>query len=250
MFGLIVWVLLAAMFVWSIELLLKWRKLKRTRTPAPLQTAFRDSFTSAVVNLLVFGGLAFLTFGCFLVRTIYVDHEQCIAARIADLQREASLSEELEDRRHNLRTTDPAFFNVSGTFSAFLALRRAIGENGHCEIKLTAPRVFVGHMPATIAMLASIASRCTTYGPMDANMNPDVENEATTGMVPNVVVLHMARNVPGGLHLYDQLSSLMPARISYDVPKGSPPNFVWFQFGTGLRWSSQQRTFNRKGGLP
>jgi len=51
-------------------------------------------------------------------------------------------------------------------------------------------------MASMIARFSNSVSGCYTFGPMDANSDPDVEQRAKGGMVPDKIVFHAARGNP------------------------------------------------------
>ncbi len=76
--------------------------------------------------------------------------------------------------------------------------------------------------------------------PLPTSDSPDEERDAVTGMVSGVIVFHSRRDDKAAFALFDNLSSLLPLKRSYEIPKGSPENFVWLQFGPNVQWNSQR----------
>ncbi len=75
---------------------------------------------------------------------------------------------------------------------------------------------------------------------MPTSDSPDEEREAVTDMVSGVIVFHSRRDDKAAFALFDNLSSLLPLKRSYEIPKGSPENFVWLQFGPNVQWNNQR----------
>lgn len=145
----------------------------------------------------------------------------------------------LEARKHNLRSGDVAFDNMLGVINASLLLRHSIGDDASCQIKITAPDE--NHPVASVvAQLASTASRCAVIGPDFLKLiPPEMEQQATKGMLADVVLLHMPKGFKNEVAIEDAMRSILRVKRAYGVPAGSPPNTIWLQFGTGKQWNSQ-----------
>lgn len=167
--------------------------------------------------------------------------EQTLLAERQALQhRNSQLEAELFERTHNLSATTPAFSNVREVIDAFRTWRATIGQSAPCRVVVSAPPS-AADIAMTTAQVAVIGSNCPTFGPFDANLDPDAEKQALNGMVQRTVVIHMAKGVKGDVPLYNALQNVFLVKRSYDVPAGSPENFVWLQFGAGTKWNSQLR---------
>lgn len=140
---------------------------------------------------------------------------------------------------HNLGASTPAFANAFQIVRAFTAWRRAIGLSAVGSIKITATPDTTD-LAVTVAQLACLGSGCQTFGPDSWDVNPEAEREAVTGMVPEVVVVHIAKDGTGGHALFLALECVIRVKRSYEV-QGNIENFVWLQFGPGTRWNSQVR---------
>jgi hypothetical protein len=126
--------------------------------------------------------------------------------------------------------------NVIGAIRAFATFRYA--NPSACHIKLTAPPP--GETFAIqIAGLAAVGPDCEVYGPFPTKASVELDREATTGMVPHMVVFHALKTDQTANTLFDSLSMLLPLKRSFDIPQDSPPNFVWLQFGTDVKWNSE-----------
>jgi hypothetical protein len=162
------------------------------------------------------------------------------AERQTLLRKNAQLQAELLDRTHNISTQTPAFSNINQVANAFRSWRAAIGPTTPCRVEITAPPD-AQDIGMTTGQLSVIGSNCPTFGPTDWSMDPDDEKKAKVGMVPKTVVIHIAKGVRGDVNLYNELQNVFIVKRSYDVPPGSPENFIWLQFGPGTRWNSQIR---------
>jgi hypothetical protein len=182
------------------------------------------------ITIAVTGAAWTLLFGFSVIRTVYYEH--------GFLTKEnARLQTELNDRTHSLRLTDPATGTMFQVIRAFGLFRRHIGEQASCLIRITAPNESQS-TALMVAQLAWVGTFCQVFGPVDINRDPGAEKEAISGMQHDLVVFHMAK----GQHadaLYADLGTLLRLKRSYEVPKGSPDNFLWLQFGTGRQWSAE-----------
>ena len=158
----------------------------------------------------------------------------------SSLEREnARLQTALQDRKDNLRAGDVAFDNMLGVIKASLLLRRSLGDDAGCEIKITAPDEN-NPVASVVAQLASTASRCAVIGPDFLKLvSPEMEQQATKGMLADAVLLHMPRGFKNEIAIEDAMRSILRVKRVYEVPPGSPPNTIWLQFGTGKQWNSQ-----------
>jgi hypothetical protein len=156
------------------------------------------------------------------------------------LRKNEELQAEVFECTHGISTQTPAFSNINELVGAFRSWRAAIGPSVPCRVELTAPPD-VKDIAMVTGQLSVIGSNCPTFGPGDWSIDPDEEKKATTGMVPKTLVIHLAKGVRGDVDLYNALQNVFVVKRSYDVPPGSPQNFVWLQFGTGMRWNTQLR---------
>lgn len=108
-------------------------------------------------------------------------------------------------------------------------------------------------MALMVAQLTNAVSGCFTFGPMDANVDPDDEKRAEAGMVPEKIVFRAARGDAAADQLFVNFGNLIQLKRSYDVPSPkerahlySIPNqgdetMIWLQFGTNVKWNEQLR---------
>ena len=106
-------------------------------------------------------------------------------------------------------------------------------------------------LASTVAQLSNSVSGCFTFGP-NGEGNPDLDEMTKDGMVPNLIVVHTQRGNRAGMTLQENLASEIQTRISYVPPKmaknrlyagsccGYTEDFVWLQFGTGVKWNSEK----------
>ncbi len=164
------------------------------------------------------------------------------------------VKQQLELRKHNIVTGDPLFVNTIYLLQAFNIYRHAL--NGKkCVLMITAPAESKNRS-ATASMITQFSnsvSGCFTFGPMDANADPDVEKRAEAGMVPDKLVFHADRGNAAAEQLFTNLGNLIQLKRSYDVPPAAArahlynipnqgdENLIWLQFGSNVKWNEQLR---------
>ena len=165
-----------------------------------------------------------------------------IAGRDSLKTQVGKLQSQLTVAQNNLSVSSPAANNLMYTLQAFREYRGAMGGFNpiSCQIRLTAP-ADGSEIASTIAQFSIQVTNCNTFGPFPTSDNPDEERDTVTGMIPEVIVFHSHKNDKAAFTLYDNLSNLLPLKRSYEVPLGSPENYVWLQFGTNVKWNSQRR---------
>jgi hypothetical protein len=183
-------------------------------------------------------------FGYAVVKIVYGDHQSLVQANTDLMLRNKEMASKLDKKTHSLDTTDPVFPNTIYLLQAFASYRHALGGvDKPCQVKVTAPPESGSlAMASMVAQLSVAASNCSTFGPMDSSIDPDVDKEAMNGMVPGVIVFHAAKGDRAADQLFSALSNQIQLRRSYDVPTSSSlEHFIWLQFGTGVKWNSQLR---------
>ncbi len=126
---------------------------------------------------------------------------------------------------------------IQGAFAGF---NKAIGTDSQCLVKITAPNDTrkmaqdVRQLAATV--LAAANSKCRIEGPKSFESDPDNEKEAMTGAESGKIIFHAARGQRGADEFYNSLNFIVNVKRSYEMPKDSPPNTIWLQFGSNLRW--------------
>jgi hypothetical protein len=174
----------------------------------------------------------------------YEIHEQD-AAKIADrnslVKQVNDLQGQLQLARNNLDVSTPAANHLMYLLQAFRGYRAMLGGFNpiSCQVRITAPPDS-GQIVSTIAQFSIQVTNCNTFGPMITSSDPDEEKDTVTGMIPGVVVFHARRNDKAAFQLYDNLSTLLPLKRSYEVPVGSPQNFIWLQFGSHITWNGER----------
>ncbi len=252
--GFVVWTLALSAVGWAAGVAAKWYELKKTKTAHPFNQAVRESLRAGGFLTIGVAGLVFISFWIFLVRTVYDDHQSLVNRSNVLANKIATVTQEVEFRKHNMVTTDPVFVNTIYLLQAFNVYRHA--QNGKpCVLLLSAPpeNKEANAMASMVAQFSNSVSGCFTFGPMDANADPDVEKRAEAGMVPNKIVFHAARGNPAAEQLFTGLGSLIQLKRGYDVPSASErahlysiPNpgqedVIWLQFGTNVQWNEQLR---------
>lgn len=137
----------------------------------------------------------------------------------------------------------PSVENMRFVQKGFTEFATKIDATGPCLIKITAPeesrRMASEYGQIVGSVLSAIpGSKCHVEGPSNVEADPDARKLALDGMVAGKVILHAARTQRGLDDLFGQLSFWTPMEKSFDVPKNSPPNFVWLQFGPGMHWKN------------
>ena len=152
-----------------------------------------------------------------------------------------NLQAQLEFNKNNLDVSSPAANNLMYMLQAFRSYRGQLGgfRPISCMVRITAPSDS-GPIPSAVSQFSIQVTNCQTFGPMPTSDSPDEERDTVTGMVPNVIVFHSRRDDKAAFSLFDNLSNLLPLKRSYEVPKDSPENFIWLQFGPNVQWNSEK----------
>lgn len=201
---------------------------------------FHDNFLTrffAYIGLFLVLGFALGPYKLHGQDTLKVADRDSLSNQVRDL------TKQLTAARNNLDIHSPAANNLMYMLQAFRSYRGMLGgyKPISCSIRLTAPPDS-GPIPSAVAQFSIQVTNCTTFGPMPTSDSPDEERDVATGMVSGVIVFHSRRGDKAALALFDNLSSLVPLKRSYEVPKGSPENFIWLQFGPNVQWNSQKIT--------
>ena len=130
-------------------------------------------------------------------------------------------------------------FAYSNTVMAFGYLRdlsgRTVDPNSPCKVKITAPP----ENEAIKGTLASIASAFNCYVPLSigtAETNPELRAEAFTTALPNVVLIHAAKDNSRSDGFVTAMGNSFHVQRTYDLPPRSPQDLVWVQIGSGSVW--------------
>jgi hypothetical protein len=227
---------------------------RENKTHAEAMTSALDYFRDvAWTPLLTF--LALFLISEFLVGpyAVYVQDQAQLRQDREKIGRLTQDNKELQTaidlKRNFLEIHDPVFSNTVYLLQAFRAYYYGIGGTRiPCQIEITSPPDG-GPLPMLIGQLSIQADNCGTFGPMDGNMNPDVEKITNEGMIPGVVVFHAARDDKAADTLFGNLASLVPLKRSYSLPAPNgiaPPvdpqeHQIWLQFGPNVKWNNQIR---------
>jgi hypothetical protein len=251
--GFILWVVLFTVLLWFAGLLGTWITLRRRNPATSFKEVFRDSLMTGLFSVGCILAIAVVSYSVFLLRTIYQDHQALVAANAACAKTNIEVKQQLEMRRHNMVAGDPVFVNTIYLLQAFSIYRHAL--NGRrCVLMITAPADNKNGnlMASMVAQFSNSVSGCFTFGPMDANSDPDVEKRAEAGMVPDKIVFHADRGDAAADQLFTALGNLIQLKRSYDVPPAadrahlySIPNpgdetVIWLQFGSDVKWNEQR----------
>lgn len=244
--GFVLWTIGVTVIGWTATVAAKWFELWRAKRNQPLRSALDASF---VPGMFLLGGMAvfvFVTYGYFVMRTVYDDHQYFVAQNGQLAENNKALSADVQWRKHNISTTDAVFPNVIYLLQAFSIYRHAL--NGQrCVVMITAPRESAA-LASAVAQFSNSVSNCFTVGPVDATSNPDAEAATMTGMVPDMVVFHAAKGDKAANALMGALGNQIRLKLSYQPPPKDfyslppsvgPVHVVWLQFGTDSKWNSE-----------
>jgi hypothetical protein len=145
--------------------------------------------------------------------------------------------------QNGLAVAGPSVENMRFIQKGFTEFTKQIDATLPCLIKITAPedsRIMASEYGQIVSsVLTAIPStKCRVEGPSNLDIDPDARHLALDGIVAGKVIFHASKTQKGLDNLFSQLSFWVPMEKSFDVPKSSPPNFIWLQFGTGVRWKS------------
>jgi hypothetical protein len=148
-----------------------------------------------------------------------------------------TLADVAKDARNN-----PSVENVRFLQRGFSDFAKSVGPSDPCLVKITAPedsRMMASDF-AQLALIAfsSIGSKCKVEGPGNLDVDPDTRALAIPGMVSGKVIFHADRNQKGAEKLFNELSFNTPMQKSFEIPSNVPSNYVWLQFGPGMRWKN------------
>jgi hypothetical protein len=207
---------------------------------------------NAAITVVVFVTVMLMVYGtqfAWQVAHIGYDEHKTLAVLNKKLTLDnGALSTELEKRKHSIFTNDAVFPNIIYLLQAFQIYRGA--QNGKpCVIWITAPPESKP-LASVVAQFSNSVSGCHTFGPSPLG-NPDLDEEAMRGMIPAVIVVHMARDDRAAGELLMHLGNQIQCRMSYE-PLSSQfvhyqdqgkmgESIVWLQFGTNVKWNSELR---------
>jgi len=250
--GFALWTVAFTAVGWASGVVAKWYELKNRRSPNPLGQAVRESARAGEFLAIGVGAVVVVAYGLFVAGTIFEDHESLVRTNHVLAASKADLQRDLDVRKHTMVTTDPVFPNTIYLLQAFSGYRYA--EAGRpCVIMLSAP-ISTNSMPSMIAQFSNSVSGCTTFGPVDASSDPDVETRARRGMVSDKIVFHAAHGNQGADRLFTNLSNLIQLTRSYElpspaersrlyrIPQQGEEDLIWLQFGPDVKWNEQLHT--------
>jgi hypothetical protein len=225
----------------------------RWRKKQSWSETFQNSVEPTVLLLIAVVVVQSATFLCLMVKGVYDDHN-ALVTRNAGLTRQLdAANNEINNRKQHIYFLDPAMGNLRSMLMGFDIYRHA-QKGRQCVMWFSEPQDARSHLAGEVAQFSNVVSDCSTFGPFPGASNPDLEKEASDGMVPDAVVFHADRNDKAALTLFDQLSSLLPLKMSYvPLPNRKThyslgPNtkgdetIIWFQFGTDVKWNSETWT--------
>jgi hypothetical protein len=207
----------------------RWKRRTHREAISDSKQYFRDIVGTPLIAFVGLFLISGISLGPYKWSRHFEDDSKQSHERISQLEQSVKeLQEEVDFRKHNLRTTDPVFSNLMYLMRAFQTYRHAIGGDAvSCTVRITVPPGNQSEIARTVGQFSVGTSNCSTFGPMDMGGSPDERKDALDGMVPNAIILHAARDDKSANQLSDQLRSLFRLERSFDIPKGSPHNFVW-----------------------
>jgi hypothetical protein len=216
----------------------RWKKVSHKDAIERSRSIYEDNIKTPFYVFIAFGLLVFSVLAPY---KLHEQDELKIASMDSLREQVRSLQEQLEMRENNLDVHSPAANNLMYMLQAFRGYRGMIGgfKPTSCHIRVTAPSN-AGPIPSAISGFSIQVTNCETYGPMPVGDSPDEERDTLTGMIPGVIVFHSRRGDKAAFALFDNLSNLLPLKRSFDVPKGSPDDFIWLQFGSDVHWNSER----------
>lgn len=231
--GVVVWTILIAAVGWVATIVAKWIALRRSKTSSPFLGAIRDSVWGGVLTAAGIGLVVIVVFCVFLVRTTYSVH--------AESQHGGERGGAEAENAH-----------LSERAMAFGMYRHA--RHGEpCVLWLSVPPTATSTLSSEVAQFSNSVSDCFTFSPFPGGGNPEYDEEAVKGMVPDTVIFHAKKGDKAALQLFDSLGSLFKMKLSYDLPPNIRSHYslpaqiagkeriVWLQFGTEVKWNSERR---------
>lgn len=215
----------------------------RRRGVDPLvSAALKDSIWPTLYSIVAVVVVLGILFAVYATRIIYDDHHILVAA-VATLRGERDAARaEVEERKHTLRFTDGAFYNMTSLIRVFMAFRRAIGPDAKCMRLITSPEA--NPLADVVMTLAVVGSNCPNGNLQNIGIRPEhVEEENRKGMVAGKIVIHALPGTRGANEPVDNLGNLIQVQRDYTLPATPPSgeNFIWLQFGPGVKHNSQRR---------
>lgn len=249
--GFVVWTILVAAIGWAATIAAKWFELRRNKTSFAFPTAMRDSAWSGVFTAAGIGLLVVVAFCVFVVRTVYDDHESFVVQKHKLESLNAAANIELQKRKIHIYPNEPVFGNVNSLLMAFDTYRHA--QHGEpCVIWISIPPTATSTLSSEVAQFSNSVSDCFTFGPFPGG-NPEYDEEAIRGMVPDTVIFHSKKDDKTALQLFGNLASLFKTKLSYELPTNIRSHYrlpaqiagkekvICMQFGTEVEWNSERK---------
>jgi len=250
--GFVVWTVLIAAIGWAATIATKWLGLRRNKTPFAFRSAMRDSKWSGIFNAAGIGLLVVIAFCVFVVRTVYDDHVSLVVQKEKLVNLNAATNVELQKRKTHIYPNEPLFSNINSLLMAFDMYRHA--RHGEpCVIWISVPPTATSNLSSEIAQFSNSVSDCFTFGPFPGGGNPEYDEEANNGMIPDTVIFHAKKQDIAANQLFGSLSSLFKTKLSYELPPkirvhyslpaqiAGKEKVIWLQFGTEVKWNNEGR---------
>jgi len=167
---------------------------------------------------------------------------------IADLKDKLRESQsQLASRKKMMFIGDPVFDNTRKILTAFQSYR-IMSKGQRCVVYITAPSQ--SSIATIFAEFSNSVSGCSTFGP-SVRVNPDLDEETTSGMISGVVLIHALRGDAAANRVEEALSGTIPLERSYKPLSNAFPHYqdqgtgelvLWLQFGPDVRWTSDRST--------
>jgi hypothetical protein len=160
---------------------------------------------------------------------------------ITDLRKQLKETQsQLESRKQTLHNGDPSFQNMTKTIRAFMTWRQNVGNGTPCKLLITSPDGY-DDMYMTFITMAVFGSTCGNGDLNNVGVKPqNIETETAKGMIPGVIVFHALPDAKGANQLETELENLFQVKRSYAIPGDAPPDAIWLQFGTGVKWNTER----------
>lgn len=241
--GFVLWTLAITAIGWGAPIAGRWLILKRAKHDRPFRKALNDSFWPSVFLAGGVIALVLVTFGAFILRTVFNDHQTFVMQNKTLRADNATLHKELEWRKHNISTTDPVSYNIEFVLRVFETFKRDM-NGAPCLLYVSAPKETVA-LASEIGRLGGMVSGCSGVAPIIAE-NPELDEDLINGMVSDAIVVHAMKGERAADNLLMTLGDQIKLQRSYRLlPKGrwfrpgQKQRLVWLQFGNNVKWKSE-----------
>jgi hypothetical protein len=182
-----------------------------------------------IIEVGIVVGVWLVLFGCFIVKSVYDDHQGLVkAASVASsplgalTRTNEELNRQLEFRKHFFVFDEPSSQKLISMFAVFAKLRRNLGQDATgsdipCFIRITAPNDSL-KLASNFAGAMRVITNCQVADPKDFRGDSDAENKVLVGASDRAVILRASRNSKFFSVTRDIDSQWMFLTESYDSP--------------------------------